>query len=528
LSSRYFIWLLPLVVIATSAVVSVRFSASSSRNLQELESIHYPAVEKSQALIFDLNALQDAFKSAVSTGDHSALEVADAKAADFRRDLTTLGGLPGEADRAGRVSGEFEHFFSAAKKTSTVLLAGNGGDITDMAQDMQTALSALSADLSSGDVEARGALNAAIDHSQSDVTRGLGANIAITLLMLCASISATVLSIGVVRRQLGGDPEYAKGIVHKLASGDLGTRVHIRHGDHTSLLAAMKGMQQKLSSVLQNVGRAVSDVRTAAVEIAAGNNSLSERTTRQAASLEQAASRLTQLTATVRTNAEHAQRAVKLASSAADVAREGGTAVEAMFATMQAIDAGSTQIVAIVDTIDGIAFQTNLLALNAAVEAARAGEQGRGFAVVASEVRALALRTASAAKDIAALVNSSAQQSAEGSTRVKAAGAKMQEIVTAVGEVSQLIARISAASVEQSQAIQGSSDDLSDLKDVTQRNSAMVEEAAAAAETLQRLASQVIEAISIFSVVTAPNSKPTAPTGIDRMPVEAKKIRVAA
>jgi methyl-accepting chemotaxis protein len=230
----------------------------------------------------------------------------------------------------------------------------------------------------------------------------------------------------------------------------------------------------------------------------------------------------------VRTNAEHAQRAVKLASSAADVAREGGTAVEAMFATMQAIDAGSTQIVAIVDTIDGIAFQTNLLALNAAVEAARAGEQGRGFAVVASEVRALALRTASAAKDIAALVTSSAQQSAEGSTRVKAAGAKMQEIVTAVGEVSQLIARISAASVEQSQAIQGSSDDLSDLKDVTQRNSAMVEEAAAAAETLQRLASQVIEAISIFSVVTAPNSKPTVPTGIDRMPVESKKIRVAA
>jgi len=294
-----------------------------------------------------------------------------------------------------------------------------------------------------------------------------------------------------------------------LAKGDLTCGMQ---GDFEGRFAQMQTAAnttvENLSGIVSGIKTAVEAISLAAQEIAAGNQDLSQRTEEQAASLEETASSMEELTATVRQNAENAKQASQLAAGARDVASSGGAVVAQVVQTMAAISTSSRRMDEIIGVIDGIAFQTNILALNAAVEAARAGEQGRGFAVVASEVRALAQRSAAAAREIKTLIRDSAQNVQTGTGLVSKAGSTMEEIVTQVRRVTDIMGEISAASAEQSTGIEQVNTTVTQMDQTTQQNAAMVEEATAAARSLEEQASGLLQAVSAFrvgsSVVQAP------------------------
>jgi methyl-accepting chemotaxis protein len=286
-----------------------------------------------------------------------------------------------------------------------------------------------------------------------------------------------------------------------IAAGDLTQDVSTERRDELGqLLRAMSAMVQRLRTVVGEVRGGVESVSTASTQIASGNTDLSQRTEEQAANLQHTASSMEQLTATVKQNADNARAASQLAAGASAVATEGGAIVGRVIQTMQDITASSGKIGDIIGVIDGIAFQTNILALNAAVEAARAGEQGRGFAVVASEVRALAQRSAAAAKEIKGLIDSSVDKVGQGSVLVNEAGKTMADIVAQVKRVTDLVGEISTASLEQSVGIGQVGDAIAQLDQVTQQNAALVEEAAAAADSMKTQAQRLAEVVSVFNV----------------------------
>jgi methyl-accepting chemotaxis protein len=507
---RRLIWLLPIVVIGVGSLINSRYSADASRELANLSRVGYPTMLTSQALIFDLDALQETLKGSVATGDRAGMETARSKADAFRRDVRALATLDGGSLDADAIGKEFELYNGAAQRAASILLGASAGDVTALAPSMQAHLTALTARLQANRSQAHEALETLIVSSQGNVTRGLIVSISITVLLLAVSSAAAALSVWTVRRQLGGDPERAKDIVHQVANGNLNTVVPLQNRDQSSLLYAIDSMQQRLSAVLLDVRRTVGAVSVSAAELASGNNDLSERTSRQSGSLEMAARRLKELTATVRSNADSALQANAFSTTAADVARSGGSAVSAVVDTMQAINGSSQRIVHIIAVIDEIAFQTNLLALNAAVEAARAGEQGRGFAVVASEVRALAQRSATAAKEISGLIGDSVNQVHEGLVRVRKAGTTMDQIVSSVTQVSDLISHICSASAQQSAGISDVSKDLATLEQATQQNAALVEQAAAATTQLEQLSQRVAGSIAVFQLANGEDSAAVA------------------
>jgi len=287
----------------------------------------------------------------------------------------------------------------------------------------------------------------------------------------------------------------------RIAGGDLTARVDVRNTNEIGqLFAALKRMQESLTRTVATVRRGVDEINVGSHEIAAGNTDLSSRTEQQAASLEETAASMEELASTVKQNADNARQANQLAASASDVAEKGGSAVSEVVTTMHDISASSRKISEIVSVIDGIAFQTNILALNAAVEAARAGEQGKGFAVVAGEVRSLAQRSAQAAKEIKGLIEDSVSKVGAGSQQVERAGATMQEIVASVKRVTDIMGEISAASEEQSSGIDQVNRAVSQMDEVTQQNAALVEEAAAAAGSLQEQAERLAQAVAVFKI----------------------------
>ncbi|OZI45008.1 methyl-accepting chemotaxis protein [Bordetella genomosp. 5] len=287
----------------------------------------------------------------------------------------------------------------------------------------------------------------------------------------------------------------------RIAGGDLTSRVEVNSSNEIGqLFASLKRMQESLTRTVSQVRRGVDEINVGSREISAGNTDLSSRTEQQAASLEETAASMEQLASTVKQNADNARQANQLAASASDVAERGGSAVSEVVHTMEAISSSSRKISEIVSVIDGIAFQTNILALNAAVEAARAGEQGKGFAVVAGEVRSLAQRSAQAAKEIKVLIEDSVTKVGTGSQQVERAGDTMQEIVASVKRVTDIMGEISAASDEQSSGIDQVNRAVAQMDEVTQQNAALVEEAAAAAGSLQEQAQRLAEAVSVFKI----------------------------
>jgi methyl-accepting chemotaxis protein len=304
-----------------------------------------------------------------------------------------------------------------------------------------------------------------------------------------------------VMRQLGGEPDYAATIAGAIAAGDLTAYIEVDDDANTgSLMFAMRRMQHSLAALVQQVRSGTDAITTASSEIAAGNLDLSARTEEQASSLEETAASMEELTSTVQQNTASVSQANALATSASAVATRGGAVVEDVVATMDGINAAAKRIVDIIDVIDGIAFQTNILALNAAVEAARAGEQGRGFAVVATEVRSLAQRSATAAKEIKALIDDSVEKVGVGSRQVNVAGQTMQEVVTSVKRVSDIMGEIALAGQEQSAGIAQVNQAISQMDQVTQQNAALVEEAAAAADSMQAQAQQLLAVVGTFKL----------------------------
>ncbi|WP_088178458.1 methyl-accepting chemotaxis protein [Methylotenera sp. L2L1] len=291
-------------------------------------------------------------------------------------------------------------------------------------------------------------------------------------------------------------------IIEGAKAGDLSSRVSLdgKTGAIASLCDGVNALMDKMTEVIIQVREAGETINTAAGEISSGNNDLSSRTEQQASSLEETASSMEQLASTVKQNAENAKQANQLASAASGVAVKGGDVVGQVVNTMNAINQSAHKIEDIISVIDGIAFQTNILALNAAVEAARAGEQGRGFAVVAGEVRNLAQRSASAAKEIKELISDSVNKTAEGTKQVENAGATMQEIVTSVQRVTDIMGEITAASIEQSAGIDQVNNAITSMDEVTQQNAALVEEAAAAAESLVDQAVGLMDTVSAFKL----------------------------
>ena len=295
----------------------------------------------------------------------------------------------------------------------------------------------------------------------------------------------------------------AKRAAQIIAEGDLTQPIDVQGRDELAeMLRSLAQMQDSLRSLVGQVRSSSDSIGTASAEIATGNQDLSSRTEQTSSNLQQTASSMEQLTGTVRQSADSARQASQLASSAAEVAARGGAVVSQVVATMEDINASSKKIADIIGVIDGIAFQTNILALNAAVEAARAGEQGRGFAVVAAEVRSLAQRSAEAAKQIKGLIGASVDKVEGGSRLVADAGQTMKEIVGSVQRVSDIIGEITAAASEQSDGIGQVNGAVTQLDQMTQQNAALVEESAAAAESLKEQAVRLAEVVGMFKVAS--------------------------
>ena len=321
------------------------------------------------------------------------------------------------------------------------------------------------------------------------------------LAALLTCIPVLVLIYPFIRKVVTQPLELGVKVARGIAAGDLTQHIKVdSNNEMGELQQALKDMNESLVRIVGQVRVGTDTIFSAASEIATGNLDLSERTELQALSLEKTASSMQELTSTVTQNADNARKANQLALSASEVAIKGGAVVSQVVSTMESINTSSKKIVDIIGVIDGIAFQTNILALNAAVEAARAGEQGRGFAVVAAEVRSLAQRSAAAAKEIKTLIDDSVDKVGTGSAQVHQAGSTMTEIVDSIRHVTDIVGSIASASAEQSVGIERVNSAIAEMDNVTHQNAALVEEAAAAAQSLQDQAGHLEQVVSIFKL----------------------------
>ncbi|HTP39275.1 MAG TPA: methyl-accepting chemotaxis protein, partial [Steroidobacteraceae bacterium] len=405
---------------------------------------------------------------------------------------------PRERALADRADAALEQFWSMVDQQIGML---ESGDFQRAATFQQETLTPVARSLS-GLIREIANLNIVMakDYQDSSNAR-TGQTIWITCALLATGVLAALATGVYLLRAITVPLGRSVDIADRIAGGNLDQPVVVDvKGEFGLLLQAMRRMSEQLSGTVRGIKVSSESVRVASKEIAQGNLDLSARTEAQAASLEETAASMTELSQTVKLNADNALQANSLASNARDMADASNHAVQAMVETIGRISASSEKISDITSLIEGIAFQTNILALNAAVEAARAGEQGRGFAVVAGEVRALAQRSSAAAKEIKDLIDSSSAMVADGSKQASEVGDTMAQVIRAIKQVSDIVGEISAASAEQSQGIEQVHQAVSQIDSVTQQNAALVEESAAAAQALEQEAARMSETVSVFKL----------------------------
>ncbi len=418
--------------------------------------------------------------------------------------LGSLATLPDGQSLAEPVAQVQKHWEAYRKASARVVQLGREGQHQDAA-DISDGLASMAYDEV---LVALDGLTKRVFESGQAAGQAAGQTYQQTSVMLLA-VGALVLALGAfmawslprgVFRQLGGDPADAVSALKAVAAGALDHPVRVPRGLEHSLMGQIQAMQTSLSQVVAEVRGNAESVATASAQIASGNADLSRRTEQQASALQQTAATMEELGSTVTHNADNARQADQCAREASAVASQAGAVVGEVVQTMRGISEASQRIADIIGVIDGIAFQTNILALNAAVEAARAGEQGRGFAVVAAEVRTLAQRSAQAAREIKSLIATSVERVDQGATLVDRAGQTMEEVVTSIQRVTGIVAEISHASGEQSSGVRTVGDTVSQMDRTTQQNAALVEESAAAAESLRTQAQALVQAVSVFRV----------------------------
>jgi methyl-accepting chemotaxis protein len=504
-------WLLPLmagVIVSAGIAVNARLTAHASSDLERVENLQYPLVEALRALKSEHDAIGEALQQAVAEGEDSGREKARAHYAAAVQSLQRMALLgDGERPLAAQITEEFETYMNVADNATKIMLKpGSDGSATAI-RDMQQQDEKLRQLIASSSELAVSNFNQLLGSATAGVNQTLRSSMIAAAMMLLSLAMGSWFLIGGLFKDIGGEPEYAVQVAQRIASGDFTQSIALSQGDNDNLLGSMVALQQRLGTLIRAVRQNANNVAAASVQMAEGNLDLSQRTEEQAQALQETASTMNQLGSTVSTNSDDSKQAERLAAGASTVATQGGEVVAHVVSTMRHISEGSKEIAQITAVINDIAFQTNLLALNAAVESARAGQEGRGFAVVAAEVRQLARRSADAAKAINVLIAQSVARIQQGSTWVEQAGQTMEQIVEATKRASDVVAKISAATVEQSQGVGRVGTALAQMDHATQQNAALVEESAAAAQSLRHQALQLVEAVNVFKLSDdAPNT----------------------
>jgi methyl-accepting chemotaxis protein len=503
MSVKMKIWALPIVAtiifaLGTFAVLAISISTLSA--IGGVGQTHYPYLDATTKFASQLDLLGTTITSAVSEGEKKRLDEAKDIASQMRKTLQSAQALAGHDVDVKVLGVDFEAYLSASLETAGIFLGDIKGDGPASVPKMQSAQKKLEVGLKAVRQKAQSEFSTALKDAEDGVRLSRNVTVISGLVVIGVLLVASWFVIQSVWAQLGGEPEYARSAMRVMARGDLSQRLRLNGGDTTSLLAAVQEMTQGLRAMVDGVRSSSYSITNAAREIALGNRDLSLRTEEQASNLAHTSSGMAEITSTIQQNAANSRQASELANSASSVAVRGGEVMGDVIQTMAGIDSSSKKISEIIGVIDGIAFQTNILALNAAVEAARAGEQGRGFAVVATEVRTLAGRSANAAKEISALIKTSVDQVSHGLALVQRAGTTMQEIVTSVQKVGHIIEEITVASRAQEQSIAEAGNAISKMDETTMQNAALVEQAAAAASSLERQAEELVRTMANFKL----------------------------
>jgi methyl-accepting chemotaxis protein len=516
LSVRASLWLAFASVLAGAVVIGVfslfqmgRLNASS-KAIYEQEYAAGQAAEQARGLILRASRAQTQLLTATTAGERDTLGGdIEASLTQISKRLETIKGLSTNEESTTTSQQLIDAMASWTKRQRAyiALVKEQPLDLMQMSTDVPTEDARLLNDtrklekivdalVEQRTKSAEATIVSAGDIYQSSLTWVVG----IMALLFVVSLAISGWVTRRLSRQLGGEPAYAKSIASRIAQGDLSMNIRLEPKDTESLLYSLRDMQGKLADTMREIADSSKQVANASREISMGNLDLSQRTEQQSASLEQTTTNVEQMASIAKSHADSASQAAQLSSVATRSAKHGGEVVASVVTTMEKISKSTQAIHANISVIEGIAFQTNILALNAAVEAAHAGEQGRGFAVVAAEVRSLAERSAKAAREINALIEASSTQVKEGAELAQRAGQTIQEMAQSVAQVSTVMEEISGASVQQSSGIESINRAIALLDDSTQQNAALVEQAAAAAQSLDEQAQSLDQLVGRFAL----------------------------